>query len=198
MRPIMLTAAVWMIAVSIGTAAETGKEAPTFTLKDTTGKERTLAEFKGKTVVLEWTNYKCPFVKKHYGSGNMQALQKKYTAKGVVWLSICSSAKGKQGYFTQEEWPKKKLEAKSNATAVLLDPAGTTGKAYGAKNTPHMFVIDTEGMLAYQGAIDSNPSWDPKTIKGATNYVAAVLDDLLAGKKTTQKDTKPYGCSVKY
>lgn len=184
--------------ISAVAAVKTGEAAPDFKLKDLSGTEHSLSDFKGKIVVLEWTNYGCPFVKKHYGSGNMQALQEKYTKKGVVWLTICSSAPGKQGYFTTEEWVKKSEEAKSKGTAILPDPTGATGKLYGAKTTPHMFVIDAAGKLAYQGAIDSNRSFDPKTIKGATNYVAEAVDALLKGEDVAEKETKSYGCSVKY
>jgi peroxiredoxin len=172
--------------------------APGFTLKDLDGNEHSLSDFKGKIVVLEWTNFGCPFVKKHYGPGNMQALQEKYTGKGVVWLTVCSSAPGKQGYFKMEDWPAKAAEMKMAATAVLPDPDGKVGKLYGAKTTPHMFVIDEDGGIAYQGAIDDNRSWDPKTIKGATNYVAEALDALLAGEEVKTAKTNPYGCSVKY
>jgi peroxiredoxin len=192
-----LLAAIVSISV-MGADLKIGGQAPDFTLKDTGGTEHSLSDFKGKTVVLEWTNYDCPFVKKHYGSGNMQMLQKKYTGEGVVWLSIWSSAEGKQGYYKPEEWVKKIDAAKAKATAVLLDATGTVGKLYGAKTTPHMFVIDKEGKLVYRGAIDDNRYWDPKTIKGAKNYVADALDALLAGKKVAEADTKSYGCSVKY
>lgn len=185
-------------ATAVAASAEIGKPAPDFSLKDTAGTEHSLSDFKGKIVVLEWTNYGCPFVKKHYESGNMQKLQKTYTGKGVVWLSICSSAKGKQGYFTAEEWPKKLKAWDVKCTALMPDPTGKVGKMYGAKTTPHMYVIDGDGKLAYQGAIDDNRSWDPKTIEGATNYVAEVLDALLAGDKVKVTETKPYGCSVKY
>ena len=178
--------------------AETGKAAPEFKLKDIKGKEHKLSDFKGKIVVLEWTNYDCPFVKKHYETNNMQALQKKYTEKGIIWLSICSSAEGKQGNFTNEQWEKRQASAKAAPTAILPDASGETGKKYGAKTTPHMFVINKEGILVYQGAIDDNSSFDKKTVKGAKNHVADALDALLAGKDVSTKETKPYGCSVKY
>lgn len=193
----MLTCA-FALSLTVSAAVETGKPAPDFKLTDINGTEHSLSDFKGKTVVLEWTNYDCPFVKKHYGSGNMQALQKKYTDQGVVWLSICSSAPGKQGNFTNEEWLKRSKAAQVKSTAILLDAEGKTGKLYGAKTTPHLFVVDTAGNIAYQGAIDDQRSWDPKTIKGAKNYVAAALDALLKGKPVAEKESQPYGCSVKY
>jgi peroxiredoxin len=198
MKLILLLMTLFLTSATTLSGAEAEKKAPDFTLKDLDGKERSLSDFKGKIVVLEWTNYECPFVKKHYGSGNMQALQKKYTGKGVVWLSICSSAPGKQGNLTLEQWRKRSKQAKSLATAILPDPTGATGKKYGAKTTPHMFVIDAKGDLVYQGAIDDKRSWDPKTIKGATNYVAQALDATLKGDAVPTNATKSYGCSVKY
>jgi peroxiredoxin len=197
-RLFVLTTTLLTLAAFAAEPLKTGEAAPEFTLKDTEGNEHSLSDFKGKIVVLEWTNYGCPFVKKHYGGGNMQMLQEKYTGKGVVWLSICSSAPGKQGYYTAEQWPEQLAAAKAKATALLPDADGTVGKLYGAKTTPHMFVIDKQGRLAYQGAIDDNRSWDPKTIEGAKNYVAAALDALLADEAVAEPETKPYGCSVKY
>ncbi len=172
-------------------------KAPEFKLKDLDGKERTLAEFKDKWVVIEWTNYSCPFVVKHYKPGTMQALQAKYAAKGVVWLSICSSAEGKQGYLTPEDWKKAVVEAKAAPTAVLLDADGTTGHAYGAKTTPDMRVINGKGEIVYSGAIDDDPTAKGDPAK-ATCYVAQVLDAVLEGKTPPVTSTKPYGCSVKY
>ena len=198
MMTAMIMGALLMMATGIAPADEVGKAAPAFELKDVQGNVHSLAHFKGKVVVLEWTNYDCPFVKKHYGSGNMQRLQGKYTEKQVVWLSICSSAPGKQGHFTPEVWKKRIEEKGSRAMAVLLDADGKVGRAYGAATTPHMFVIAADGTLQYAGAIDDNPSWDPKTVDGAHNHVAAALDALLAGKSVAVAETKPYGCSVKY
>ena len=148
--------------------------------------------------MLEWHNKDCPYVKKHYGSGNMQKLQKAYADKGVVWLTIISSAKGKQGYVTGEEADRDMAEAKASPTHVLLDSEGTAGRAYGAKTTPHLFVIDGKGILRYNGAIDSVSSSDPEDIAEADNYAAAALDAVLAGKKVKKPVTRPYGCSVKY
>ncbi|MDZ7267466.1 MAG: thioredoxin family protein [candidate division KSB1 bacterium] len=174
------------------------KPAPNFTLKDVEGKSHSLADFKGKFVVLEWINFDCPFVGKHYRSGNMQKLQQTYLQKGVVWLSICSSAPGKQGHFTAEGIKKRLAEAKATPTAYLIDEDGTTGKLYGAKTTPHMFIIDPKGTLIYAGGIDDIRSTDMADVAKAKNYVAAALDEALAGKPVTQKVTTPYGCSVKY
>lgn len=171
--------------------------APAFKVKDLDGKERTLEEFKGKHVVLEWVNLECPFVKKFYNPGYMQKLQKTYADKGVVWLSICSSAPGKQGHLSAEDWKKAYAEKKMASTAVLLDPDGTVGKAYGAKTTPHMWVIGPKGTIEYTGALDEDrsPQADPAKTK---NYVVEALDALLAGKAPATRETVPYGCSVKY
>ena len=202
MRTKMLTAVVCM-AVGLGLAGgagaiEAGQPAQDFTLKDTLGVDHALSAFKGKFVVLEWTNYDCPFVKKHYDSGNMQKLQKAYTEKGVVWLSVNSSAEGKQGNYAPERWNELIKEKGVAATAVLLDPDGTVGKMYGAKSTPHVFVINPEGVVIYKGAIDDKPSVDPESLKDAKNYVAAALDAAMAGKPVETPATQAYGCSVKY
>jgi peroxiredoxin len=185
----------------LGTALaqpEIGKPAPEFTLKDCSGTEHSLSDFKGKTVVLEWVNHGCPFVVKHYASGNMQKLQEDATGKGVVWLSICSSAPGKQGHMSAADATAKCEEIGSKATAYLLDEDGTAGRLYAAKTTPQMAVINAEGVLVYQGAIDDKASTNQSDIEGATNYVVAALDEVLAGKPVTTAETKPYGCSVKY
>ena len=178
--------------------AKVGKPAPDFTLMDSHGKKHSLSDYKGKFVVLEWVNFGCPFVKKHYNSGNMRKLQKIYTEKGVVWLSICSSAKGKQGYFETKKINQLLKEKGAAPTAYLTDAEGTVGKMYGAKTTPHMFVIDTTGVLIYAGGIDDKPSTKLKDIDGAFNYVQAALDSALAGKPVKIKTARPYGCSVKY
>jgi peroxiredoxin len=196
----LLLGAVALLTFALGAHAgvAVGSAAPDFTLTDTAGETHRLADFAGKVVVLEWINHDCPFVKKHYGAGNMQALQKKYTAEGVVWLSVNSSAPGKQGHCTPEKADE--LSAKHGAapTALLLDEDGKVGKAFGARTTPHMYVIDAEGVLVYNGAIDNRPTADPKDIPGATNYVAAALDAVLAGGTPEVATSKPYGCSVKY
>jgi hypothetical protein len=177
---------------------KTGDEAPGFTLTDTRGDAVELAGFKGKVVVLEWTNYDCPFVRKHYGTQNMQALQRKWIDQGAIWLSICSSAPAKQGYLAADEWNRRIAEQGSAATAVLLDPDGRVGRLYGAERTPHLFVIGPEGAVQYQGALDDNPSIKPEAVKGARNYVAEAVDALLAGKPVPVAETRPYGCTVKY
>lgn len=179
-------------------AAVVDKPAPAFTLASVDGKSHSLADFKGKTVVLEWVNYDCPFVKKFYGSNAMQKWQEAYAKKGVVWLSICSSAEGKEGHFASEVIKERMAASKALPTAYLVDANGAVGKMYGAKTTPHMFVINAEGVLVYAGAIDSKRSTDPADIAGATNYVAAALDAVLAGKPVEVKTSTPYGCSVKY
>jgi hypothetical protein len=178
--------------------AKVGDPAPAFSLVDTNGREHALGDFKGKIVVLEWFNHDCPFVKKHYDSGNMPGLQSRYTGKDVVWLSINSSAPGKQGNYPPEKANELSSEKKSAATYVLLDPEGTVGRLYGAKTTPHMYVIDGAGVLRYEGAIDSVSSTDKDDIAGATNYVAAAVDALKAGKPVDPSVTQAYGCAVKY
>lgn len=183
---------------SYGAEIEAGKPAPDFTCIDVFGKDHTLSELKGKIVVLEWVNYECPFVKKHYGAGNMQALQKKYVDKGIVWLSICSSAPDKQGYFTSEEVKRRIEEQNAYPTAYLIDESGDVGRLYGAKTTPHMFVIDSEGLLVYGGALDDHPHFWGLGLKNANNYVAEALDAVLEGRPVEVQMTKPYGCSVKY
>jgi len=177
---------------------EVGQPAPDFTLKDGAGKSVSLADFKGKTVVLEWFNYGCPFVKKHYGSGSMQKLQQQATGDGVVWLSIASSAPGKQGYLAPGEAAAKQSELGMHSTALLLDPDGAVGRLYEARTTPDMFVINKDGVLVYKGAIDDQPTPDPASLAGAKNYVAAALANLKAGQPVETAQTKSYGCSVKY
>lgn len=184
--------------IAVLAQVKTGATAPDFTLTDVNGTPHSLSSFAGKHVVLEWVNLDCPFVKKHYSGGNMQGLQKEYTGKGVVWLSINSSAPGKQGHFTADQWKEKLAANQSAATATLLDADGKVGKLYSAKTTPHMYIIDPQGKLIYQGAIDDNPSSDAADIATSKNYVKAALDESLAGKPVTDSSTKAYGCSVKY
>ena len=178
-----------------GAAEETASLAPAFTLTDSTGAERSLAEFRGRWVVLEWMNYDCPFIKKHYDAShrNMQTLQTTWTEKGVVWLSICSSGEGKQGYMTQEDAARRLGEQGAHPTALLLDPTGDVGRAYGAKTTPDMRIIDPRGRIVYAGAIDDVRSKDPADVVGATNHVAAVLDAVLAGRPAPYAAHPPYG-----
>src|SRR5205085_7496619 len=158
------------------------RTAPDISATDSKGKTQTLSQYKGKYVVLEWFNPECPFVKKHYGSGNMQKLQEEFTGKGVVWLSIDSSAPGKEGNLTGEQANAKMSEWKTKQTALVLDPDGKAGQAYGAKNTPHMFVINPEGKIIYEGAIDSKASANPADISNATNYVKVALEESMSGK----------------
>ncbi|MFV0336715.1 MAG: thioredoxin family protein [Chthoniobacterales bacterium] len=194
----LLTLTVLGASLVANAGVEVGKAAPDFRLKDTSGKERSLSEFKGKTVVLEWVNYGCPFVKKHYGAGNMQALQKKAAEDGVVWLSICSSAPEKQGHMTAEDAVAKNKEVGNVAAAYLLDEDGKVGKTYGATRTPEMFIVNEEGILVYHGAIDDKPTAKSEDIEGATNYVTVALGEIAEGKPVSNGTTTPYGCGVKY
>lgn len=189
-----------LIAITtwVHAGAEVGKPAPAFTLQSCESKPVSLSDFKGKVVVLEWTNHSCPFVVKHYGTGNMQKLQADATAKGVAWLSICSSAPGKQGHAAPADALKACTERNSAATAYLLDESGDTGRAYGAKRTPEMYVINADGVLVYHGAIDDKKSADPADIASAKNYVAAAIDETLASKPVSTPETEAYGCSIKY
>lgn len=175
-----------------------GAPAPEFTLVDTYGNQHSLADFRGEWVVLEWLNYGCPYVKKHYESGNMQGLQEAYGAKGVNWLAIVSSAPGKQGYYEPPEMNEMNEKMGQKSKAVLLDPEGTVGRMYNAQTTPQMVIIDPDGMLLYNGAIDDKPSSRPESLEGAHNYLAAGLDEAMAGQTVSVPTTKPYGCSVKY
>jgi peroxiredoxin len=193
-----MNALVLAVALFAAAAPETGKPAPDFTLPGQDGKPVKLSSLKGSWVVLEWFNKDCPFVRKHYGSQNMQGLQKKYAAKGVKWLSIVSSKPGKQGHLTAAEAVAVMKEQGMSSTAVLLDPKGDVGRLYQAKTTPHMFVVDPKGALVFMGGIDDKATADPEDIKGARNHVAAALDEGMAGKKISVPTTKPYGCSVKY
>src|SRR5881398_2206589 len=190
--------ALMATAVFAFDAPPVGSAAPDFSLTDASGKTHSLSQYKGKYVVLEWFNPECPFVKKHYGSGNMQKLQQQYTGKGVVWLTIDSNAPGTEGNITPEEAQKITASWKAHQTALLLDPEGKAGRAYGAKNTPNMVIINPEGKIAYEGAIDSKATPNPADIPTSTNYVKAALDQSLAGKSISTPQTKPYGCSVKY
>lgn len=202
----MLAAAVMIVSLAFmatptldaHAAAVVGKAAPAFSLTDLDGKTVRLSDFKDKFVVLEWVNFDCPFVRKHYGSENMQKLQKAYTGKDVVWITICSSAPGKQGHLTADEAKEITAEKGASPTRFLLDPKGVAGRAYGAKTTPHMYVIDPKGKLLYNGAIDDKPSTKVADVPTSKNYVVAALDAALAGKPVETTTTKPYGCSVKY
>jgi peroxiredoxin len=190
------------LAVSVGFSplayAQEGKQAPDFTAVDSNGKSHQLSGFKGKTVVLEWTNDGCPYVQKHYGAGNMQALQKAANEAGVVWLTVVSSAPGTQGHVVGAAANKLTTDRKAQPTAVLLDPTGKVGKLYDAKTTPHMYVISPQGKLVYAGAIDDKPTANQADIKGARNYVTEALTAVAAGKGPAVATTRAYGCSVKY
>jgi peroxiredoxin len=179
-------------------APKVGAPAPAFALADSNGKTHSLGDCKGKYVVLEWFNPGCPFVQKHYKSANMQQLQKEFTGKEVVWLTIDSSAPGMEGSLTPEEANKQIADWKIKSSALLLDADGQVGHDYGATNTPHMFVIDPNGKLIYSGAIDNKPTANPDDIKGATNYVKTALEEAMAGKPVTTPTSRAYGCSIKY
>ncbi|MBM4247599.1 MAG: thioredoxin family protein [Deltaproteobacteria bacterium] len=200
LAPALLVCAAVLLAGPRDAAADgvVGQPAPAFTLSGTDGRPHSLAEYAGKYVVLEWLNHDCPFVRKHYVGGNMQRLQKKWTGRDVVWLSINSSAPGKQGNYPPEEANELTSDKGAAPTAVLLDPDGTVGRAYGAKTTPHMFVVDPKGVLIYAGGIDDKPSTDPADVGAARNHVDHALTEALDGKPVTVAASTPYGCSVKY
>ncbi len=179
-------------------APELGKPAPDFSAIDSNGKTVRLSDFRGKIVVLEWTNDGCPYVQKHYNSGNMQSLQKDETSRGVVWLTVISSAPGTQGYVDGTEANALTKSRGAAPTEVLLDPEGKVGHLYEARTTPHMFVVSKDGTLAYMGGIDDKPTTNPADIRTAKNYVRAALDEVMAGKTVEKAVTRPYGCSVKY
>ncbi|MCJ8159417.1 redoxin domain-containing protein [Sphingomonas sp. LaA6.9] len=193
-----LAAAAVALAVPVIAGQATGAKAGNFRVNDASGKVIELAQFKGKTVVLEWNNPGCPFVQKHYASGNMQKTQAAARADGVVWLTINSGAPGKQGYMTGPEAQKFVKDQKSNASFYLLDPKGVVGKGYGAKTTPQMFIIDKDGTLVYQGGIDDKATAKASDIPGARNHVTAALAEMKAGKPVSVRESRPYGCSVKY
>ncbi len=180
-------------------AVSVGDSVAELSVTDINGVEHTFSDFAGKTVVVEWNNQECPFVRKFYKNGDMQAFQKKATDQGVVWITVNSSGEGKEGFIATAEEAKAMVAEKGLAsTAYVLDPTGEVGKAFGAKVTPHMFVIDGEGKVAYQGAIDSEASADPADVATADNYVMAAIDALAAGQAVVTPVTQPYGCSVKY
>lgn len=198
MKNIILSAIAGAFTLATVHAAEVGKGAPLFTAKDAKGATVSLAEQRGKVVVLEWLNFDCPFVKKHYASGNLQKLQADYTAKQVVWLTISSSAEGKDGYLEPSKLGEL-ADAKGNkASHVIADGDGKIGKAYDAKVTPHMFIVDKEGKLVYNGAIDSKPTPDVADLATADKLFANALDAVLAGKEVVNAKNQPYGCAVKY
>jgi peroxiredoxin len=198
-KSLIAAASLSLLALAPGVQAQgPGRDAPQFTLTDVSGKRVDLAALRGKTVVLEWTNPACPFVKKHYGSGNMQALQKRFTGQEVVWVTINSTATGHPEYLKpaqQSDWMAKQG---GSPTYVALDADGKVGRAYGARTTPHMYVIDPAGKLAYAGAIDDKRSTNPADVKTANNYVAQAIGELKAGKPVSTPATPAYGCSIKY
>jgi len=187
-----------LAAVTLTANVKNGEIAPAFQLLDAHGNQHSLEQYRGKYVVLEWTNHQCPFVKKFYADGHMQGWQKSFTDKEVIWLSIVSSAEGKQGHLTQEQAQSLEKAQNEHATAKLLDSSGKVGRAYGAKTTPHMFIIDPQGVIIYQGAIDSIRSANSADIEKADNYVVNALDAALADKPIAVARSRPYGCSVKY
>jgi len=187
-----------LVTPPLAAKPESGRPAPAFSVADTTGKVWTLADVTGKGLILEWTNHDCPYVRKHYGSGNMQALQKEARDAGYQWLSVISSAPGKQGHVTPAQADELTVSRGASPTAVLLDEDGTMGRAYGAQTTPHLFVIDGSGTLVYMGGIDDRATTDPADVDGAKNYVRRAMADLAEGKPVSHPVTRPYGCSVKY
>jgi hypothetical protein len=197
MRSVAIAAGLAMVCAS-ALALKPGEQAPDFKGIDSNGKVQTLAQYRGKYVVLEWANKGCPFEQKHYKSGNMERLQREWTAKGVVWLSVISSAPGQDGYVTPPEENEYLRTMKAAPSAAILDPSGSIGRLYNAKTTPDMFVIDPQGRLVYEGAIDDQPTPDPASLKDAKNYVSAALEASMAGRPVEVAVTRSYGCSVKY
>lgn len=195
-----LVSLILMCLFGAGAAASptNGELAPDFTGLTMTGEEIRLSDYRGQPVVLEWTNHECPYVRKHYGSGNMQKTQRALTEDGAVWISIVSSAPGKQGHVTAAQAQRLTAERGVYADLVILDPEGEIGRLYAAKTTPHMFIIDDSGVLQYQGAIDDKPSANPRSLEGAKNHVLAAWTELQSGDTVSEPQTKPYGCSVKY
>ncbi len=202
MRPHRLLSTVILATVFLTAAGayavRVGEPAPDFTGTDSNGKTQSLSAYKGKYVVLEWSNRDCPYTRKHYSGGNMQSLQKEWTAKGVVWLTILSSAPGEQGYVTAGEENAQLAKVHAAPTAAILDPKGVIGHEYDAKTTPHMFVIDPSGKVIYAGAIDDHPTPDISDIRVSKNYVSDALSEAMAGGAVATSYTRPYGCSVKY
>lgn len=190
--------AATLVLITAAMAVRVGEPAPGFSAVDSHGKTHNLADYKGKYVVLEWHNQGCPYTRKHYESGNMQRLQRKWTDKGVVWLTVISSAPGTQGFVTPTQENEYVEQMKASPTAVLMDSTGTLGRLYSAKTTPEMFVINPSGTLIYQGAIDDHPTTDQKDIAGAKNYIDTALSEAMQNKPVTDAATRPYGCSVKY
>jgi thiol-disulfide isomerase/thioredoxin len=198
MRSILLAALGVTLMTAALAAVAPGQPAPDFTLTGIDGKQYKLSDFRGKNVVLEWFNSECPFVQKHYESGNMQGLQSRYVGKGVIWLAINSTNPHHSNYRDPTRSQAILKDWKSSPTAFLLDPEGKVGMAYSARTTPHMYIIDPTGKLLYMGGIDDRPTASQRDISGAKNYVAVALDQVLAGKTVSENNTRPYGCSIKY
>ncbi|MFZ1940265.1 MAG: redoxin domain-containing protein [Terracidiphilus sp.] len=198
--PTLASLAAFALAATPALIAQAvvGSPAPAFTATDSRGASHSLEQYRGKYVVLEWHNQGCPYTRKHYVSGNMQSLQKEWTAKGVVWFTVISSAQGEQGYVTDSQENAYLAQMHADPTAVLMDADGKLGHLYGAKTTPEMYVIDPNGKLIYEGAIDDRPTPDTSDIKGADNYLTDALTEATAGKPVVKSYTRPYGCSVKY
>jgi len=188
----------WLCLSAAAFAVRVGEQAPEFSAVDSNGQSHSLSQYKGKFVVLEWHNNGCPFTRKHYESGNMQTLQKQWTAKGVVWFTVISSAPGAQGYVTAAEENAYLKQMKASPTAALLDPQGTLGHLYNAKTTPEIFIIAPDGSLVYEGAIDDHPTPDASDIPNSKNYVSIALTEAMTGKPVAEPSTRSYGCSVKY
>ena len=199
-RSLLLGSAAIALLPTVAAAAgpDVGQPAPSFTAVDSNGKSWSLADLKGKVVVIETTNHDCPYVRKHYTAGNMQAQQREAAAKGVVWLTSASSATGEQGHVTAAQANELTKSRNAAPAAVLLDPQSKVARAFGATVTPHMYIVDARGTLVYKGGIDSIPSADPADIPKATQYVRVALDEVLAGKPVSNPSTRPYGCSMKY
>ena len=197
--PLILAAAALCLAAGLAAfGVSVGAPAPDFTATDSNGQSHRLSDYRGKFVVLEWHNNGCPYVRKHYGSGNMQRLQKEWTAKGIIWLTVISSAPGKQGYVTPEQENEYLKKMNAAPTAALLDPTGQVGSLYSAKTSPHMFIINPQGTLIYDGAIDDHPTTDVADIAVSRNYVSQALAEAMSGKPVSLATSRPYGCSVKY
>ena len=198
-RSLMLAgAAAALVPGGAWASPDLGKPAPAFSATDSNGKSWSLTDLKGKVVVLETTNHDCPYVGKHYRSGNMQTQQREATAKGVIWLTVAASAPGEEGFVNASQANELTKSRNAAPTAVLLDPQSKIARAYGATVTPHMYIIDASGMLVYKGGIDSIPSADAADIPKAKQYVRVALDQVLAGKQVAEASTRPYGCSLKY
>jgi hypothetical protein len=194
----VIVGTAFVMGLSSAWAARVGDHAPDFTATDSNGQTHKLSDYQGKFVVLEWTNRGCPYTQKHYNSGNMQRLQREWTSRGVVWLTVLSSAPGKQGYATGPEQNAYLKQVNGAPTAALLDPTGALGHLYDAKTSPHMFIINPQGSLIYNGAIDDRPTTDAADVHSANNYVSLALEEATSGKPVSNPTTRPYGCSVKY